>query len=181
MNFEVEHVFDAPVEAVEAAMFHPQYATFLLERSDVLNQHAVRSFEDDGLHITRTVFLAPKPAFDKIGNRNVPPEWFELVEESTYDRRERKLSVRNVPLTDKIARRLINRGEVRLESLGNGKTRRVARCEIKVHDLPLLARPFTGMIEQLLAKEAKRMIEAEAAVMREWLSSHGSLTPIVHA
>lgn len=162
-------------------MFHPQYATFLLERSDVLNQHAVRSFEDDGLHITRTVFLAPKPAFDKIGNRNVPPEWFELVEESTYDRRERKLSVRNVPLTDKIARRLINRGEVRLESLGNGKTRRVARCEIKVHDLPLLARPFTGMIEQLLAKEAKRMIEAEAAVMREWLSSHGSLTPIVHA
>jgi hypothetical protein len=179
MNFEVEHVFDAPVEAVEAAMFHPQYATFLLER-DLLNQHAVRSFEDDGLHITRKVFLAPKPAFDKIGNKNVPPEWFELVEESTYDRSQRKLSVNNVPLTDKIARRLINRGEVRLESLGNGKTRRVARCEIKVHDLPLLARPFTGMIEQLLAKEAKRMIEAEAVVMREWLASH-ALAPTVHA
>jgi hypothetical protein len=174
MNFEVEHVFDAPVEAVEAAMFHPQYATFLLERSDVLAQHDVRSFEDDGLHITRKVFLAPKPAFDRIGNKNVPPEWFELVEESTYDRRSRKLSVNNVPLTDKIARRLINRGEVRLESLGNGKTRRVARCEIKVHDLPLLARPFTGMIEQLLAKEAKRLIEAEALVMRAFLAATSS-------
>jgi hypothetical protein len=138
----------------------------------VLNQHAMRSFEDDGLHITRTVFMAPKPAFDKIGNKNVPPEWFELVEESTYDRRERKLSVNNVPLTDKIARRLINRGEIRLESLGNGKTRRIAKCEIKVHDLPLLARPFTGMIEQLLAKEAKRMIEAEASVMREYLAAN---------
>jgi hypothetical protein len=181
MNFEIEHVFDAPVEAVEAAMFHPQYAAFLLERSDLLNQHAVRSFEDDGLHVTRKVFLAPKPAFDKIGNRKVPPEWFELVEESTYDRRERKLSVKNVPLTDKIARRLINRGEIRLESLADGKTRRVAKCEIKVHDLPLLARPFTSMIEQLLAKEARRLIEGEASVMREWLASHGSLAPLVHA
>ncbi|HEX5659034.1 MAG TPA: DUF2505 family protein [Polyangiales bacterium] len=179
MNFEIEHVFDAPVEAVEAAMFHPQYATYLLAHSDVLNQHAVRSFEDDGLHITRKVFIAPKPTFDKIGNKNVPPEWFELVEESTYDRSQRTLSVNNVPLTDKIAKRLINRGEVRLESLANGKTRRIAKCEIKVHDLPLLARPFTGMIEQLLAKEARRMIEAEAGVMRDYLASQSA--PVIQA
>jgi Protein of unknown function (DUF2505) len=181
MNFEVEHVFDAPVEAVEAAMFHPQYASFLLERSDLLKSHALKSFEDDGLRITRRVLLAPRPAFDKIGSKKVPPEWFEFVEESTWDRRGRKLSFNNVPLTDKIASRLINRGEVTLEALSPGKTRRLARCEIKVHDLPLLARPFTAMIEQLLAKEARRMIEAEANVMHEWLSSHGSLSPIVHA
>lgn len=181
MNFEVEHVFDAPVEAVEAAMFHPQYPSFLLERSDLLKGHALKSFEDDGLHITRKVFLAPRPAFDRIGSKKVPPEWFEFVEESRWDRRERTLSVKNVPITDKIARRLINHGEIRLEPLSNGKTRRIAKCEIKVHDLPLIARPFTSMIEQLLAKEAKRMIDGEAGVMREFLATHGSSASVVQA
>jgi hypothetical protein len=179
MNFEVEHLFDAPVEAVEAAMFHPDYAAFLIEHSTVLKSHALKAFEDDGLHITRKVYLAPRPAFDRIGSKKVPEEWFEFVEESTWDRRDRKLSFNNVPVTDKIARKLINRGEVTLEAVAPGKTRRLARGEIKVHDLPLLARPFTGAIEQLLAKEAKRMLEAEAAVMREWLRTHGA--NIVHA
>jgi hypothetical protein len=181
MHFEVEHVFDAPVEAVEAAMFHPGYASFLLERSDLLFSHALKSFEDDGMRIHRRVQLAPRPAFDRIGSKKVPPEWFEFVEESTWDRRGRKLSFENVPITEKVKSRLINRGEVTLEALEAGKTKRLARGEIKVHDLPLIARPFTGVIEQMLAREAKRMLEAEAAVLRQWLAEQRGTAPVVHA
>jgi hypothetical protein len=177
MHFEVEHVFDAPVEAVEAAMFNPVYASFLLARSDLLKSHAVHSFEDDGMHIRRRVQHAPKPSFDRIGSKKVPPEWFEFVEESTWDRGARKLTFTNVPIEDKIARRLVNRGEVTLEALSPGKTKRIARAEIKLHDLPLLARPFAPLVEQMLAREARRMFEAEAEVMREWLAQ----VPTVHA
>lgn len=179
MHFEVEHVFDAPVEAVEAAMFNPVYAAFLIERSDVLSGQAVESIEDDGLHVRRRVQHAAKPSFDRIGTKKVPPEWFEFVEESTWDRGLRKLTFNNIPTTDKIASKLTNRGEVTLIEVSPGKTKRVARGEIKVHDLPLLARPFAPLVEQILAREAKRMFEAEAIVMREWLLTHGGLT--IHA
>jgi hypothetical protein len=181
MHFEVEHVFDAPVEAVEAAMFNPGYAAFLIERSNLLRSQAIHSFEDDGLHIKRRIQHAANPSFDHIGTKKVPPEWFEFVEESTWDRGTRKLTFENIPTTDKIASKLINRGEVTLVAVGSGKTKRVARGEIKVHDLPFLARPFGPLVEQMLAREAKRMFEAEAVIMREWLSSQGELSPSVHA
>jgi len=181
MHFEVEHVFDAPVEAVEAAMFHPGYASFLLQHSDLLTSHALKSFEDDGLRITRRVQLAPRPSFDRIGSKKVPPEWFEFVEQSTWDRGCRKLSFENIPVDDKIARRLINRGEVTLESIGPGRTKRLARGEIKVHDLPLIARPFSGVIEQILAKEATRMLESEGRVLAEWLRDQRGAQNVVQA
>ncbi|MDB4972999.1 MAG: hypothetical protein JWN48_1340 [Myxococcaceae bacterium] len=180
MHFEVEHVFNAPVAAVEAAMFHPDYPSFLIERSDVLKSHALKSFEDDGMRIRRKVQHAPRPAFDRIGTKEVPAEWFEFIEDSTWDRSLRKLTFENIPITDKIASRLINRGEVTLVAVSPGQTKRVARGEIKLHGLPLLARPFVPMIEQMLAREAKRMLEAEAAVMHEWLAAHAA-QPIIHA
>ncbi|MEY4511053.1 MAG: hypothetical protein RLZZ450_3175 [Pseudomonadota bacterium] len=175
MHFEVEHVFDAPIAAVEAAMFNPSYASFLLERSDLLKSQALQSFEDDGMHIRRRVQHAPKPSFDHIGSKKVPPEWFEFVEESIWDRGTRKLTFKNVPIEDKIASRLINRGEITLVEVSPGKTKRVARAEIKIHDLPLLARPFAPLVEQILAREARRMFEAEAEVMREWLATQATV------
>jgi hypothetical protein len=180
MNFEVVHLFDAPVEAVEAAMFHPEYPSFLIEHSDVLKSHALKSFEDDGLLIRRRVQHAPRPAFDRIGSKPVPPEWFEFVEDSVWDRELRKLTFENIPTTDKIASRLINRGVVTLVAVSPGQTKRVAHGEIKLHGMPLLARPFVPLVEQMLAKEAKRMLECEAAVMRQWLASHGG-RPVIQA
>jgi hypothetical protein len=174
MHFEVEHVFDAPIEDVETAMFHPDYAAFLIEHSDVLCSAALQSFEDDGLRIRRSVQLAPRPAFDHIGSKKVPPEWFVFVEQSTWDRKSRTLSFDNVPLTREVASRVINRGEVTLEAVSAGQTRRRARAEIKVHGLPLLARPFAPLIEQMLAREARRMLEGEADAMRAWLRKHGA-------
>lgn len=172
MHFEVEHVFDAPIEQVEAAMFHPDYAAFLIEHSDVLNSAALKSFEDDGLRIHRRVQLAPRPAFDHIGSKKVPPEWFEFVEQSTWDRKSRTLSFDNIPLAREVATRVINRGSVTLEATSTGAARRRARVEIKVHGLPLLAKPFAPLIEQMLAREARRMLDGEADAMRAWLAKH---------
>jgi hypothetical protein len=181
MNFEVEHVFDAPVEIVEAAMFHPDYAIFLVEHSELISSAALKSFEDDGLHIRRRVQVAPRPSFDRIGSKRVPPEWFEFIEESIWDRKVRKLSFENIPITDKIASRLTTRGEITLESLSSGKTRRCARGEVTLRDLPLLVKPLRPLVEQMLTREAKRMLDAEAQIMREFLASPHRLSPTVHA
>ena len=180
MHFEVEHVFDAPVEVVETAMFHPDYAAFLLERSELINRAAIQSFEDDGMHIRRRVQVAPVPSFDRIGTKRVPPEWFEFIEESIWDRRGRKLSFENIPIEHKIASRLTTRGEITLEAVG-GKTRRHAQGEVKLHDLPLLVRPLIPLVEQMLTREAKRMLDAEAQIMRDFLASGRPLAPVVHA
>lgn len=171
MHFEVEHLFDAPIEAVEAAMFHPEYNSFLLERSDLLASAALESFEDDGMHIRRRVHLAPRPSIDHIGSKRVDPELFAFVEDSTWDRRTRKLSFRNIPTAASVAAKVINQGEVTLLALTPERTKRVARIEIKLHSMPLLARPFTPMIEQLLSREARRLLDGEARVMSEWLAS----------
>jgi len=181
MHFEVEHVFDAPIELVEAAMFHPDYSSFLLERSDLLNSAALQSFEDDGLRIHRRVQVAPRPSFDRIGGKKVPAEWFEFIEDSTWDRRGRKLSFENIPITEQIASRLTSRGELTLEVLAPGKTKRRAHGEVKVRDLPLLVKPLTPLVEQMLAREAKRMFDAEAEVLRAFIASGRMRAPVVHA
>ncbi len=180
MQFAVEHVFDAAVEAVEAAMLHPEYSTFLLAHSDLLTSAAVKSFEDDGMHVRWSRQLAPRPAIERIGSKKVEPEWFEYVEQSVWDRSVRKLSFENIPINEQIASRLINRGEVTLEALAPGKTRRRTHGEIRLHSIPLLARPFVPMIEQLLAREATRLLEAEGEVMRQWLA-RSPLQPTIQA
>jgi hypothetical protein len=169
MHFEVEHFFDAPIEIVEAAIFNPDYVGFLVEHSDLLTSVSVQSFEDDGASLRRRVQLSPRPAFDRIGTKKIPPEWFVFTEQSTWSRRDRRLSFENVPKAPEVARRVINRGEVSLEVLSAGRTRRCTRGEIKVHNLPLLARPLIPLIEQMLVREARRMLDGEAEALRSWL------------
>src|SRR4051794_11800692 len=169
MHFEVEHVFDAPIEVVELAMFHPDYYAFLRSRQEVLSGVAPQTREEDRSSITRRVHYKPKPAFDHIGPKKVPPEWFEFVEQSKWDKTTRKLTFDNVPCTDKVARRLTTHGEMVLEQLPSGKTRRRARAELKVQNLPFMLRPLAGVAEQMLAREAKKLLEEEARVLGEFL------------
>jgi hypothetical protein len=177
MFFEVEHIFDAPVEAVEAAMFHPDYYAFLEQQKDVLDGVSPREQEDSGGHIKRRMHYKPRPAFDHIGPKKVPAHWFEFIEESTWDKATRKLVFDNVPVTDKVARRFVNHGEILLERLTPTRTRRRARAELRLHNLPLMLRPLAGLAEQMIAREAKKLIENEARALGEFLEAGKSVRP----
>jgi hypothetical protein len=169
MYLEVEHVFDAPVDVVEAAMFHPEYPAFLVAHQEVLSGVSPQSLEDDGAHVRRRIHYAPRPSFDHVGPTKVPPDWFEFIEESVWDKRQRKLVFDHIPMQDKVRRRLTTHGEVALHALPGGKTRRISRAEIKVRNLPFMLKAFGSMAEQLLGREAKRMFDAEARVLGAWL------------
>ena len=172
MYFEVEHVFDAPVEAVEAAMLDPDYPAFLRTRHEVLSEISTQSREDDGAQLRRRIHVAPLPAFEHIGPKKVPPHWFEFIEESVWDKHQRRLVFAHVPIAEQVRSRLCTRGESVLERLADGRTRRRTSAEIQVKNLPFMLRPFSPMAEQLLGREAKRMIEGEARVFAEWLRVH---------
>jgi hypothetical protein len=177
MFFEVEHIFDAPLEAVEAAMFHPDYYAFLQTQKDVLEGVSPETQEESGSHIKRRMHYRPRPAFDHIGPKKVPPHWFEFVEESTWDKAKRKLVFDNVPCTDKVARRFVNHGEILLERITPERTRRRARAELRLHNLPLMLRPLAGLAEQMIAREAKKLIESEARALGVFLEAGKSVRP----
>ena len=172
MYFEVEHVFDAPVEAVEAAMLDPDYPAFLGNHRDVLSGISTQSREEDGAQLRRRIHVAPLPAFEHFGPKRVPPHWFEFIEESVWDKHQRRLVFAHVPIAEQVRSRLSTRGESVLERLADGRTRRRTRAEIQVKNLPFMLRPFSPMAEQLLSREAKRMIESEARVFAAWLRVH---------
>jgi hypothetical protein len=169
MYLELEHLFEAPVDAVEAAMFHPAYPAFLMAHHEILSGVSPQSLEDDGAHVRRRIHYAPRPAFEHFGPTKVPPHWFEFVEESIWDKQQRRMVFDHIPTQDKVRRRLTTRGEIALSALPSGQTRRLARAEIKVRNLPLMLKAFGPMAEQLLGREARRMFDVEARVLGEWL------------
>lgn len=172
MYFEVEHVFEAPIETVEAAMFHPQYPDFLLAHHEVLSGLRPESVEDDGAQVRRRIHYAPLPVFDHLGPKKVPAHWFEFIEESVWDKRQRKLVFAHFPVAQQVRERLTTRGEIVLEEVTPGRTRRRTRTEITVQNLPFMLKPFSPVAEQLLSREARRMLDAEARVLDQWLRTH---------
>jgi|GEM_PF-1313257 len=173
MYFEVEHILEAPVEMIEAAMFRPEYLSFLVAHHEILTGAHPRALEESSGQIKRVVHYVARPVFDHVGFKEVPSNWFEFVESSTWDKRTRTLAFHNVPVADKVAERFLNKGEIQLTPLPSGKTHRRTRAEIKLHSLPLLVRPMAGMVEQMIAREAKRLLEIEARVMNEWVRGGG--------
>jgi hypothetical protein len=172
MYFEVEHVFEAPIETVEAAMFHPEYPDFLRAHHEVLSSVKLESVEDDGAQVRRRVHYAPLPAFEHLGPKKVPAHWFEFIDESVWDKHQRKLVFSHQPVAQQVRERLTTRGEIVLEEVAPGRTRRRTRTEIKVQNLPFMLKPFSPVAEQLLSREAKRMLDAEARVLDQWLREH---------
>jgi hypothetical protein len=174
MYFEVEHILDAPVEIIEAAMFHPDYFAFLVAHHEILTGAYPQALEEGPTQSKRRVHYVARPVFDHVGFKEIPPSYFEFVESSTWDKRTRTLAFHNVPVADKVAERFLNRGEIKLTPLPSGKTHRRTKAEIKLHSLPLLVRPMAGMVEQMIAREAKRLLEIEARVLNEWVANSGA-------
>lgn len=170
MKFTVEHQIQGPLASVEAALFHPDYQSYLLRESGLLLDVRVERFEDDGQRIQRQVRYAPRPAFDHIGPKTIPASWFEFVEVSEYDRGQHTLRFENRPLTDKVQRHFRNSGEIQFEQLASNITVRRSQAELELHTLKLYLRPLRGLAESMIAREARKLLDAEARLLNQWIS-----------
>jgi hypothetical protein len=168
VRFEVRHTIDGTVDEVEKAMLDPDYGPFLLKHHGVLLEVEGLERREDGDKVHRKVRYRPKPVIESIGPKKVPPEWFAFVETSTYDRKKRELSFKNVPTSSKVAGLLTNSGTIRLKASGE-RTERLTEGEIKIH-LPLLMKPLAVIAERVIHGEGLKILDGEVPVLSRYVA-----------
>jgi hypothetical protein len=102
-----------------------------------------------------------------VGPKQVPPEWFAFVEQSTYDRNRKEMTFSNVPTSQAISKMLVNTGTLRLRPSG-GRTERTLDGDIRVQ-LPFLLKPLAMIAERLIHAEGLKILDAEAPVLNRYL------------
>lgn len=167
MRFEKRQFLDGTVEEVERAMLDPRYLDYLLQHHGVLLEVQALERTEEGPLVRRRVRYRPRPVIPSVGPKQVPPEWFAFVEQSTYDRNRKEMTFSNVPTSQAISRMLVNTGTLRLRPSG-GRTERTLDGEIRLQ-LPFLLKPLAMIGERLIQAEGLKILDAEAPVLNRYL------------
>ncbi len=164
MKYEIRQEFDEGCDRVVAAMMHPEVAAFLMVNMKSLREMELLERTEHEDTIVRRVRYRIYPVIEKIGPKKIPPEAFEWVEQSTYDKRTRVMVYRNVPTKAKIAKMFENHGEIRILEAG-ARCVRVMSGELRIH-FPILG----SVAEKMIYKKAAEILEEEAAALRLYMS-----------
>lgn len=169
MKFEVIQQVPASADEIEAALLHPQYPEFLLKNHGVLLEVQPLEVKDEGDRVKRRIRYRPKPVIKSVGPKDIPPEWFAFVEESTYDKKRKELTFKNVPTSNSISSMLVNTGTLKLRDLGNGRTER--RMEGDIHiKVPFFLKPLALIAEKLIQSEGVKLVEGELPVLTRFVT-----------
>jgi hypothetical protein len=164
MKFEYKHTFDVPVETLIESMFHPDLPPVLTEKMTTVVSIEVLERQETDRAIERRVKYTPVPMIKKIGTKTITPESMVWIEQSTFDKQRQELTFANVPDHPKIRAKMTNEGQVTFRDLGGGRSERVMSGTLKIK-FPILGRVAEGVI----SKNAKKMLDEEAAVLAEWM------------
>ncbi len=168
MRFESTQRIMGTVDEVERAMLHPDYPAFLLEHHGVLLEVELLETNDGGDTVKRRVRYRPRPVIKSVGPKTIPPEWFAFVEESTWDKKRRELTFKNVPTSNAISNMLVNTGTLRLREAG-GETLRTMNGEITIK-VPFLLKPLAMIAEKLIQHEGLKILDAEVPVLNRFIA-----------
>lgn len=169
MRFRFSHEFEASREVVASAMLSNEYLPFAVEHHPKLLKAELIDRSESATHIKRAIRYLPRPVIESIGKKKVRPEWFEFVENSTWDKTKFELTFENVPTTKSIANALLNKGALTLIERGPSRTERITEGELALK-LPLLLRPLALVGERLIYSEAEKLLNGEAETFRQWLA-----------
>jgi len=170
MHFHFSHEFQAPREVVASCMLSSDYLPFAVAHHPKLLKAELIDRSETATHITRAIRYLPRPVIESIGKKKIRPEWFEFVENSTWDKAKFQLSFENVPTTKTIANALVNKGTLTLLERGPSRTERITEGELALK-LPLLLRPLALLAERLIYSEAEKLLNGEAETFRQWLDA----------
>ena len=168
MRFEKRQLLDGTVEEVERAMLDPRYLDYLLQHHGVLLEVQALERKEEGPLVRRRVRYRPRPVIASVGPKQVPPEWFAFIEQSTYDRNRKEMTFSNIPTSQAISRMLVNTGTLRLRVSG-ARTERTLDGEIKLQ-LPFLLKPLAIIGERLIHSEGLKILDAEAPVLNRYIA-----------
>jgi|KBSMisStaDraftv2_1062788.scaffolds.fasta_scaffold04671_6 hypothetical protein len=168
MRFEKRQFLEGTVEEVERAMLDPRYLDYLLQHHGVLLEVQALERKEEGPLVRRRVRYRPRPVIASVGPKQVPPEWFAFIEQSTYDRNRKEMTFSNVPTSHSISRMLVNTGTLRLRPSGT-RTERTLEGEIKLQ-LPFLLKPLAMIGERMIQAEGLKILDAEAPVLSRYVA-----------
>jgi hypothetical protein len=168
MKFEVKQRIEGTVDEVEKAMLHPSYPEFLLKHHGVLLEVQPLENQTAGNEVRRKVRYLPKPVIKSVGPKEVPPEWFAFVEQSTYDKGKKELRFQNVPTSEAIRKMLVNSGTLKLRDVG-GRAERTMEGEISLK-LPFLMKPLAPIGERIIHHEGMKILDAEVPVLNRFIA-----------
>lgn len=169
MKFDVKQRIQGSVEEVEKALLHPDYPAFLLKNHGVLLEVQPLEVKEEGDRVRRKIRYRPRPVIRSVGPKEIPPEWFAFVEESTYDKRRKELTFRNVPTSHSISNMLVNTGTLRLRDAGGGQTERTMDGEISIK-VPFFLKPLALIAEKLIQSEGIKILEGEVPVLNRFIA-----------
>ncbi|MFL5322259.1 MAG: hypothetical protein ACJ790_21560 [Myxococcaceae bacterium] len=169
MKFESRQRIQGTVDEVERAILDERYLDFLLKNHGVLLEVQKVEIKQDGNKVHRKIRYRPKPVIKAIGPREVPPEYFAFIENSTYDKAKKELTFSNVPTSNAISKMLVNTGTLRLRDAGGGQTERTMDGEIKLV-LPFLLKPLAMIGERIIQSEGLKILDGEVPVLNKFIA-----------
>lgn len=169
MKFDVKQRIQGSVEEVEKALLHPGYPAFLLKNHGVLLEVEPLEIKDEGDKVRRRIRYRPRPVIKSVGPKEIPPEWFAFVEESTYDKKRKELTFKNVPTSNSINKMLVNTGTLRLKDAGGGQTERTMDGEISIK-VPFFLKPVAMIAERLIHSEGLKILDGDVVVMNRFIA-----------
>lgn len=168
MKFDFTQRIQATPEEVEQALFHPDYPAHLLKEGVLLEAQQLE-LKDEGERIRRRMRYRPKPVIKSVGPKDIPPEWFAFVEESTWDKKRRELTFRNVPTSNAISNMLVNTGVLRIRDAGGGQSERTMAGEINIK-VPFLMKPLGLIAEKIIQHEGVKLLESEIPALHRFVT-----------
>ena len=176
MNFKLEHTFDAPVDAVMAALADPAFPAFLKGKMKSMQSiEALDRQEKDGALEWR-LRCVPTPIIKSVGPKKISPEALAFVQQMRLDSKNKKASFKNIAEHPKVLKHLENGGQIEFREVA-GKTQRTLSGELKIVGLPFLLKPLAGMAEQLIYSNAQKLLEEEAEAFRQFLKERQAAQP----
>jgi hypothetical protein len=167
MKFEVKQRIHGSVDEVEQALLDPRYLDFVLQHHGVLQEAQALEIKDEGERIRRRIRYRPRPVIKHVGPKEIPPEWFAFIEESTWDKTRKELTFRNVPTSNAISRMLVNTGTLRLrEAAGATELSMAGEINIKV---PFILKPLALIAEKIIQQEGLKILDGNVPVLNRFV------------
>src|SRR5437899_2936788 len=140
MNFKLEHTFDAPIDAVMAALADPAFPAFLRGRMKSMQSIDPVDRKEEAGSVQWRLRCVPTPIIKSVGPKRISPESLAFVQEMRLDPKARRASFKNVAEHPRVRAHLENGGTIEFRE-ENGRTRRTLSGELKITGLPFFLRP----------------------------------------
>jgi hypothetical protein len=162
VKFRLDHTFDAPLDAVEAAMVDPAFLEGT--RLPDVGPPKVLSRAEDGDTVTLRVSYHYTGSLDSLARRVLRTSDVNWVQETVLDRQTHRTTFTVIPKV--YPERFQCGGEMQLTDSANG-VERVIDGELKIK-VPI----FGGRAEGLIVPGLRSRMNREAELLDEWLKEH---------